>query len=372
MTAPFAGDRVRSARRLNGLTQAQLADATGFSQSYVSDVERAVEIASDAFIDSVATATHSPRSFFDAAPVHLPEGSLKHRKRSSATQVKRVLVLYEEVYRVAERLILDSGYRLPDLPMPTSRDLTAVDIESIAVDAREALNLSPDAPIPHVTRALERGGVAVAPLAIPDARNESADDVAAGHQGLSSWTGLGRPQVIGVFAGLPGDRLRFTLAHELGHLILHGRRHDLDDRDAEIEAHRFAGAFLMPAHAADEAFVGPLTLRHFGRLKAAWGIAIQALVIRAADRDLLTPERKQSLFRQISVRGWRLNEPVPVEVESPVLLRQLVEARFGDISAQKVADRVGLPPLVLRTMIPPLAEGPGPMGETDAVVRALR
>ena len=56
----------------------------------------------------------------------------------------------------------------------------------------------------------------------------------------------GMPVLFFVNVDSPADRVRYTLAHELGHMVLHTT--DLkDDAAMEDEADEFAGAFLLPA-----------------------------------------------------------------------------------------------------------------------------
>jgi len=58
-------------------------------------------------------------------------------------------------------------------------------------------------------------------------------------------------------AAMSGDRQRFNLAHELGHLVI---RQKQTKEDEEI-AHRFAAAFLVPDEAAVDSFS---SLKYFG------------------------------------------------------------------------------------------------------------
>lgn len=81
---------------------------------------------------------------------------------------KRVHALYSESYRVSDDLITSERYPTPPLPYTDADEITDDEIEELADQARVALRLAPDKPIPHVTRALERGGIAVAPMVLTD------------------------------------------------------------------------------------------------------------------------------------------------------------------------------------------------------------
>jgi Zn-dependent peptidase ImmA (M78 family) len=246
--------------------------------------------------------------------------------------------------------VRDRGrYLPPALPLAAGEILSIDSVEELAAQTRDNLGLDPSGPVLHVTRSLERGGIVVAPLAF----SESDDDSETiGHFGASCWPGPPDPAVIGYFEGGSGDRQRFTLAHELGHLVMHTRRRFVSD--PEDEANRFAGAFLVPRVRAEEFITTDITLGDLARLKATWGVSIQALIMRCGQLGLIDPARKTSLFKQLSARGWRKNEPVRVHPEPPTLLAKLIEYRFGEGMAgyRRAADVLGLPVFALATLAP--------------------
>lgn len=120
----------------------------------------------------------------------------------------------------------------------------------------------------------------------------------------------------------PGDRQRFTVAHDLGHLCLHSEmeapRASKESRAIESQAHRLAAAFLTPADAVIESLSsmgGKVTLRTLEDLKVEWGFAIKAFVTRLKHLGVIEDGKATYLFRQISSRGWNNNEPVHVANE---------------------------------------------------------
>lgn len=361
MPAAWAGERIRTSRQLFGLSQTELAEATGFSQAMISAVEAGTRPCSDELVGAVVTATGIPARFFDVAAMDLPPGTLRYRKLASArvSDTKRVQALLGEAYRVTVDMFSEARLMPPRLfQLDQGPTLTADEIEAAAAQVRGALGIGADGPIAHVTRRCEKAGVAVVPLNLPNADAEESETV--GHFGASCWPSAGEAAVIGVFPGGAGDRQRFTVAHELGHLVLHGRRRIVDD--PEGEANRFAGALLMPAHRMEEALgVGAVNLRDLAQMKARWGISIQALIMRGAHLGLIDESRKVSLYKQLSARGWRKSEPVPVGREEPALMWELLRKRFGDNPYQRAADELGLPVLLLRSLAPaPAPASPGP------------
>ena len=215
------------------------------------------------------------------------------------------------------------------------------EIEVLADRTREALLIDPEGPVKHLTRACERAGIAVVPITLPNADDDETE--AVGHFGVSCWPSRDEPALIGYFSGGPGDRHRYTIAHEIGHLVLHSNRRII--KDPEAEANRFAGALLVPESQAREIFDTPVTLSELLRLKAHWGVSAQALIMRGSQLGLIDEQRKASLFKQLSTRGWRKIEPVTVHREEPTLVWRLLGHRYGEPFAYpRVAESLGLKP----------------------------
>ena len=221
------------------------------------------------------------------------------------------------------------------------------DLEELASSVRETLQLTDDGPIRHLSRSCERIGIAVVPLTLPNVGDVEED--AVGHFGVSFWPGRDEHALIGYFTGGGGDRQRFTLAHELGHLALHSRRRSV--RDAEKEANYFASALLVPKHRAEEMFASDVTLSDLQGMKVRWGVSMQALIMRGAHLGLIDEKRKTSLFKQISSRGWRKNEPGVVHPEEPLLLWTLIKKAYG-VDALNASQALGLGSVVLRSIAP--------------------
>jgi len=350
MLAASPGERLRTLRDLLGLTQDELATASGVKQSWISQVETSARDATDSGLRAIALATDTPLRFFRVQPSTVPLDSLRFRKTSSASKVmtRRVHAFYGESYRVTESLLAAEHYPTPPLPYAATDTLTRDDIEELADQTREALRLAPDKPIPHLTRVLERAGVTIIPLVFTD--DPQDPPAAGGHFGVSYWGGLDAPALIGYFPGSQGDRERFTLAHEVGHLVLHTFRPRATD--PEGEANQFAGALLIPRIRAEEIISERNSLTEYARMKATWGVSMQALILRGSALDLIGETRKRSLFVQLSAKGWRKNEPVAVGHEAPLLLWTLLSRRYGQRPYRAAAEDLAIHPTVLRSIAP--------------------
>jgi Zn-dependent peptidase ImmA (M78 family) len=120
---------------------------------------------------------------------------------------------------------------------------------------------------------------------------------------------------------------------------------------AENEAFRFAGALLLPSTVAHEELEQPVTLRSLAYVKARWGISIAALIRRCWDLGIVSDEKRTSLEKQLSARGWRKSEPVHVPDESPLLITKMIETVAGTSSPQRLHMLLGLPPLACKDLM---------------------
>ncbi|MFC5288450.1 helix-turn-helix domain-containing protein [Actinokineospora guangxiensis] len=368
--AASPGERLRTLRDLLGFTQKQLAAVAGVQQSWVSEVETGAREPAVDDLRAVASATGTPVGFFAVRPSSVPLDSLRFRKSSTASKIvtRRVSTFYAESYRVTEDLYDGERYPAPPLPYATAEALEPEEIDEFADQTREALRLAPDKPIPHLTRALERSGVAVAPMVLSD--DPQDPPAVGGHFGVSYWGGLSTPALIGRFPGSQGDRERFTLAHEVGHLVLHTFRPRA--ADPEAEANRFAGALLVPRQRAAECITERNSLTDYARLKATWGVSIQALIMRGYAVGTIGETRRRSLFVQLSSKGWRRVEPVAVGHEPPLLLWTLLSRRYGPRPYLKAAEDLAIHPTVLRSIAPtPSPKHPSPRAKTGSVLGSV-
>ena len=194
------------------------------------------------------------------------------------------------------------------------------EIDDIAARVRQSWKLPPG-PIANIVSLLEHKGAVVTrgPLG-----HESMD-------GLSFINDNGRLFImIGTDKGSP-VRWRWDVAHELGHVVLHSdiapsKLKPEDYALMEKQAHRFAGAFLMPAVAFHEDFFAA-NLDTLKVMKLKWKVSISAIILRAKQLKLISEETERRLWINMSRRGWRKIEPYDdsMDVEEPRLLRLAIE-----------------------------------------------
>ncbi|ORA16397.1 hypothetical protein BST16_06755 [Mycobacterium asiaticum DSM 44297] len=335
--------RIQRLRTARGLTQAELAERLDLPASAFSRV-----LSGQLSLDSVNAQRLADALECSTDLLSRPPSDPLHTRpwlRAYADAPKKTVEQYVADTLLALEFINDLRLkRLPERLPAFAGDLNDDnEIEEFAAAVREAADVQPTEAVPNATRAAERLGCVVLPM-----ENELGR-----HLGMSlSVDGVpvirvSRPSGSG---GVPGDRQRFTLSHELGHVTLHGSSAAPETADQakafEKHANRFAGAFLLPGESfledLDEVG-GRVTLATLARLKERWGVAIKAMVIRLQQLHRIDMEHARSLYKQISARGWRKEEPVEVGNERAIWLARALSQRFpGDDPNAQVAERTGL------------------------------
>ncbi len=201
--------------------------------------------------------------------------------------------------------------RIPDI----DPDNHAGDVERIAGWARARMGV-PVGPVDDLVAVIEScGGVVVD-------RDLEIDGVDA----LCRWT-HGLPKLFFLNGGRSADRMRLSLAHELGHTVMHFNR-DVDPALAERQAKDFAAAFLLPA-ADFRRDLGPrLDLAKLAGLKRKWRVSMQAIAYRAHRLGAIDGRQFRSLFQQLAGEGWRKTEPVDIRPESPTAFKRMLRAHL--------------------------------------------
>lgn len=354
MTTDARGARVADLRRLLTLTQSQLAEKADLPQPTLSAIENGRLPLSDGVAFRISRATATPMEFFDfIAPSYGgAEIHFRKSKRVSARGRDFVLQAFKEIERIGSELA-QAPLRLRRIELPFAEEADIVsdaDIEAMAIEARRASGIDDTAPVRNVMRTVERAGISVASLAVPEGVDNEA--LLHGHCGMSRWDDRSSRATVTYVAGMSGDRLRFTIAHELGHILLHTRRSLADEEHREREADLFAGAFLVPRPVAEKSISETLTLHGFMRMKAQYGMSIQALIMRGRKAGLISQQRQRSLMIQVSSRGWRTQEPVGVTCETPVLLWTQLSAIHGENPYFPASTEYGVPVELLKQWVP--------------------
>jgi Zn-dependent peptidase ImmA (M78 family) len=197
--------------------------------------------------------------------------------------------------------------------------------------------------MPNLVRLLEKNGVVIG-IGKVDADNFDA---------FSQQRNLdGRPFMFLSTDKSIAARSRFDAAHEIAHIILHGK---VDERilntPAElklIESHAnyFASAFLMPENEFCEDLVAP-SLDCFKGMKSRWKTSIAAMIMRCKSLGIIDEDQTKRLWINLNRRDWRTQEPLDdsLELEQPKLLSQSIKMIVdgGVVTKQQLLDDLCLP-----------------------------
>ena len=303
------------ARRSRGLTQVELADQIGVTQGTVSKYEAGVMPVSELDLGKLSLALdYPPQLFLQIIRIEGPGISESfHRKRQSmsANALHRMYAL-AEIRRVEIQKLVKS-WQGPDLGFPRYPvDEHDDNPEKIARTVR-ALWQIPNGPVFNVTKTIEQAGGIIFGY---DFGTRQIDGFS-----LRSAT---TPPLFYLNQGIPPDRWRWTLAHELGHIVMHfdpSRTPKL----MEEQSDRFAGEFLAPAHELKPQLL-ELGFQKLAGLKLYWKISMQALVMRAYWIGTITERQRRNMFVRLSKAGYRLREPAELDppIEFPEMPHRLV------------------------------------------------
>lgn len=308
------------ARESRGKTQQALAEEVGLAQGTLSKIEAGLTTPNDTAVHLIAEALDYPDTLFKQNLTYrnLPVTFYRKQKTLPATAAKRIQATINIRQLQLRRLL--ASVDLPSTNVPVV-DLEAYEggVERLAREVRIRWHVPPG-PIGNVTRLFEENGVLIVPF---EFGSRKIDGVSI-HE---SATGL--PPVIFVSQTIPGDRLRWTLVHELAHIILHHHL-PLPPEDSELEADHFASEFLLP-RSEIRGQLGRLSLQNLANLKLHWKVSMQALIMRAFALGAITEGARKNLFAMFGRYGYRRNEPVTIEREEPVLVEQTIQTYLTDL-----------------------------------------
>lgn len=304
------------ARESRGLTQTELAaKIKSLNQGNLSKIERNELNINEQTLGEIANVLSYPIDFFYQREVVVPISSFYYRKK--ATIKKRNMLSLEATINIIRKcidiLVANEEVQLDDFDFPKFDLNDGWTPISAAKRLREFLRL-PKGPIRNPFTILEDAGIIIYEL----------DTEEEGFDGITTFTDSGRP-VIFLNKNLPNDRKRFTIGHELAHLVLHIPFVLEPFRDEENEANLFSGEFNMP----ESDCRGDLLRFGFsklGPLKQYWGLSKAAIIRRARNLELINNNTYTYLQIELGRKGERKRETGVVEIDEPTLLNELLKA----------------------------------------------
>ncbi|WP_022953376.1 helix-turn-helix domain-containing protein [Leucothrix mucor] len=334
------GERLKRARAASGLSMQGLGKAVGVSANMIKKYEHDLSMPSSGILIKISKAL-GVRSEYFFRPVQVVLSGVEYRKRANTPQkiLKQIEAdVLDQAERWQELANLWPNFPLADFKLPAvlpEQVANLDELDQIADSIREAWQLGLN-PIPDLIDVLELHGILVIVTDVDE--HEKFD-------GLQ--TSISGKPVIVVSANWPGDRQRFTLAHELGHLLLHGRLST--ELDEEKACNRFASAFLIPATSMYQQLGEhrhSLEPQELYLLKQEYGLSMQGCFYRAFDLKIISSSVLKKLIVQFSKNGWRKQEPRdPYPQETTLLFQQLVYRALGEgiIGESKAAELLSMP-----------------------------
>lgn len=317
----FYGSRLKEAMQLRAMKLTELAEVTDISKQSLSLYVNEINTPPVENVFKMAKALEVPYSFFIHEPLSsIRTGKTYFRSQASATKRARNAASKKMQYVAAMYEVLLNKIDFPKLNLPPvysqnftefwdcTADEVADEIERLALEVRKYWEVG-DGPIENLQYLLESNGIIVTGF-----KGEDSHIDAYGQQVNADGKTV---FVVALELGSkPLGRLRFDMAHELGHILMH--RWQLEDeaisRDAfnaiEKQANMFASAFLLPRKTFTRAVSAyPTSLRYYTELKKKWKVSIQAMMYRAWQLNIISANQFQYMMRQVSKNGWRLKEP---------------------------------------------------------------
>jgi transcriptional regulator with XRE-family HTH domain len=326
------GQRIKQARKANHMSLRDLAEKAEISPMAISKYERDLDMPSSGVLLRLAQALSVSLDFLFRSQTVSPQ--LQAYRKHAALGVKEQDAIQMRIQEWLERYLEVESFFTQE-PTQVSLPVLVINsleqVEEAALALRESWKLGLD-PIEDLTQLLEDQGIKVGLVsgyAHFDACTFMADEL----------------PVIVSKVELPGDRQRFNLGHELGHLVLDVNK----SLDAEAACHRFVGAFLVPAQAARFELGSrrtTLELNELFSLKQKYGLSMQAWIFRARDLEIISEAVAARLFQRFRANGWHRHEPgEAIPAEKPRRMERLIYRALAEdlISRSRAQELLGEP-----------------------------
>jgi Zn-dependent peptidase ImmA (M78 family)/transcriptional regulator with XRE-family HTH domain len=296
-------ERLKRARKSVGLSLRKAGELAQLSHTAIQKFEDEGSYPSSDILLRLAKAYNVRMEYF-FRPESPQLGEVKFRKRKKLPQKRLNAIVHLILDQIERRLEIENllpnklvqPFMVPRKILSEVSDLNQ--IEEISEIVRKEWNLGLSS-ITNLVDLLEEHGVRVLMIDVEDKEFD----------GLAGTVGSNIPIIV-VGKSWPGDRQRFTLAHELGHLILNGRLNS--QIDEEKAANRFAGAFLIPQDVLIQE-IGQLRtsieMRELLMIKEEYGISMLAICFRLHDLQVISESYLLRLIKLFNFKGWNKKEP---------------------------------------------------------------
>ena len=310
---------LKLARESRHITQEELAVIINTPQGTLSKIEKGIMPAEDEIVQKISNALNYPVDFFYQERKVIPvEG---HYRRKLSTPIKK-LKQYTAQMTMAEWHLMSmlDEVELPETKMPKWDVLEDGGPALCAKFLRDFWRV-PKGRVSNLTKIIEDNGIVIIGLELGEL------------VGFSTFFNGSIP-VIFVNKNSPPDRYRLTLAHELGHLIMHFGSKVAAERDLETEAYEFAIEFLVPENNIRPYF-SKLSIEKLADLKGYWYVSMAALLKYSNTLGMVTGNQYRYLWTQMGTLGYRKKEPVIIPTETPGIINEIIYAYLSDLGYTK-------------------------------------
>lgn len=320
----FNGEQLKKARIYRGYTVGELAELSGYQRQTISMYENGKSTPIDiSVIMNLSRVLNFPPQFFTDQSIKLSSGATYFRallttNKKYRNQQEQKMEFVAKLYSFIQEYVDFPELNLPEIPVDISP-------EEAAWVLRKHWGLG-DRPISNLVYTVEENGIIVMSF------KTETDDVDA----FSKMIEIEGEQRY--FIGYSSNktsaaRIHFDVAHELGHICLHGWSEDVESlskeefKEREEQANRFAAAFLLPESTfRRDVITSPYSLPYYKQLKQKWKVSMAAMIRRAYTLNIISADDYQMLVRTMQRRSIWKNEPLDdvLITSEPSLLRTSV------------------------------------------------
>lgn len=334
----FNGARLMTARQYRCLTMDELSNRTGISSKTIRKHETGKSLPTKENQEHYSAVLKFPLSFWLAEKVeniNPKDVSFRSFRRVPAWVKGRAISEAQIAVDVILRW-MNNRFYLPEVNFcQLPEQMTA---EESAKYLRMFWQIG-CLPVEHLIHFLEGKGIRIFSFSL-NIRSLDA---------CSFWTQDNQPVIL-IDYSRSAERIRFSLMHEVGHLLMH-KDHLVHNRVEEEEADAFSSSFLMPEPAFSQDAPNPESFDALIAYKRYWGVSLSALYYRLHKIGMMSDCNYRSKMISLNKIFGHTKEPSPIQSETSSLFSKVVDVlkKHGETSIS-LASELGLPDDILRNL----------------------